>query len=286
VKDILIHLRLHFQLLLSPVFLWGWLVAGGEGLTVSVALAFIAFHVFLYAGATAFNSYYDRDEGPVGGLERPPPVTAALLPVSLAMKAIGLLVAALVNVTFALIYALFAVLSLAYSQPLVRLKARPWSSLLTVAFGQGVLAFLGAWAAARGSIAAAWSLEGVLGSLAAALMILGLYPLTQLYQVDEDLARGDRTVAVAWGANRCFALSLACLLTGGLAMLVVVGNRFGALDAVVVAAGLVAQMAAVAWWARHFHPAHIVGNYRHVMRLNSLSGALLGGYLVVRLIAR
>ena len=26
---LVIHLRLHFQLLLAPVFLWGWLVAGG-----------------------------------------------------------------------------------------------------------------------------------------------------------------------------------------------------------------------------------------------------------------
>ena len=64
---LLVHLRLPFQLLLAPVFLWGWLLAGG-GLSWTFALAFLAFHVFLYGGVTAFNSYYDRDEGPVGGL--------------------------------------------------------------------------------------------------------------------------------------------------------------------------------------------------------------------------
>ena len=37
-KDVLIHLRLHFQLLLAPVFLWGWLVAGG-GFTLQILLA-------------------------------------------------------------------------------------------------------------------------------------------------------------------------------------------------------------------------------------------------------
>src|SRR5439155_22738881 len=99
VKSLFVHLRLHFQLLLAPVFLWGWLVAGG-GLSWSVAIAFVALHVFLYAGATAFNSYYDRDEGPVGGLERPPPVLPALLPVALGMKAIGAVLAALVNLPF------------------------------------------------------------------------------------------------------------------------------------------------------------------------------------------
>jgi 4-hydroxybenzoate polyprenyltransferase len=285
VKNVLIHLRLHFQLLLAPVFLWGWLVAGG-GLSREVVAAFVALHVFLYTGATAFNSYYDRDEGPVGGLEKPPPVPPALLPVSLTMKAIGLLLSVLVNVQFALAYAAFAVLSLAYSHPRVRLKAHPWSSLLTVGFGQGVLAFLGAWAAVRGSLASAWSLDGALGATGAALMILGLYPLTQLYQVDEDRRRGDRTIAVAWGAERCFTLSLTCLLFGGLAMLAVVARRFGALDGAVVTVGLVAQLAAIGWWARHYQPTLIISNYRHVMRLNSLSGALLGGYLVVRLIAR
>ena len=78
-RTLFVHLRLHFQLLLAPVFLWGWLLAGG-GLSRSVVLGFISFHVFLYSGATAFNSYYDRDIGPVGGLERPPGVVPTLLP--------------------------------------------------------------------------------------------------------------------------------------------------------------------------------------------------------------
>src|SRR4051812_29698615 len=81
---LVVHLRLPFQLLLAPVYLWGWLLGGG-GLSGSVMLGFLAFHLFLYGGATAFNSYYDRDEGPVGGLERPPPVVAELLPFSFVM---------------------------------------------------------------------------------------------------------------------------------------------------------------------------------------------------------
>jgi len=49
-QSLLIHLRLPFQLLLAPVFLWGWLVAGG-GWSPRLGLAFITFHVFLYGGA-------------------------------------------------------------------------------------------------------------------------------------------------------------------------------------------------------------------------------------------
>ena len=103
VRDLLVHLRLHFQLLLAPVYLWGWLISGG-GLNTAVVLGFIAFHVFLYGGVTAYNSYYDRDVGPVGGLEHPPPATGALLPFSMTVQALGWSIALFVNWLFAVAY--------------------------------------------------------------------------------------------------------------------------------------------------------------------------------------
>jgi 1,4-dihydroxy-2-naphthoate octaprenyltransferase len=251
----------------------------------SVALAFVALHVFLYAGATAFNSYYDRDEGPVGGLEHPPPVEPALLPVALGMKAFGGLLAALVNVPFLIVYLAFAGLSLAYSHPRVRLKAHPWGSLLTVGIGQGVLAFLGAWAATRGELGSVLSTEGALGAVAATLLILAVYPLTQLYQVDEDAARGDRTSAVAWGARACFLFALFCLLVGGAAMLAVLGRRFGPLDALLVGSGLIVQTLAIGRWAGRYDSRQTLANYHRVMRLNTLSAAGLSLYLLGRLVA-
>jgi hypothetical protein len=36
---------LPFQLLLAPVFLWGWLLAGG-GLSTAVVVGFVAFDLF------------------------------------------------------------------------------------------------------------------------------------------------------------------------------------------------------------------------------------------------
>jgi 4-hydroxybenzoate polyprenyltransferase len=282
VRSLVVHLRLHFQLLLAPVFLWGWLVAGG-GLRLSVLLGFVAFHAFLYSGATAFNSYYDRDVGPVGGLEHPPQVVPALLPFSLAVQAIGWLLAFFVNLPFWLAYGAFVALSFAYSHPRVRLKARTLGSLAVVGFGQGALAFLAAWAATRGEIGSAWSIDGALGVTSSVLLILALYPLTQLYQIDEDATRGDRTVAVAWGPGRSFVLALACTLAGGVLMLALLARRFGAGDALLVGLGLAVQVATLAWWARRFDAREVVRNYRRVMRLNVLNAVALGGYLVVRL---
>ena len=289
-RTLVVHLRLPFQLLLAPVFLWGALLGGGGGLGAgglgwTAGLAFVVFHVFLYGGATAFNSYYDRDEGPVGGLERPPGVVPALLPFALAVKGTGWALAGLVNPAFFVVYGGFAALSLAYSHPRVRWKARPVASLAVVGAGQGVLAFLGGWAAVRGEVASAAGPVGVSGALAAALLVLGFYPLTQLYQLDEDRARGDRTVAVAWGPAACFRWALGCQALGGLAMVVLLAARYEAVDAALVGAGLLAQLLALASWARSFDADRILDNYRRVMRLNIATAGGLACYLGYRLLA-
>ena len=288
VRTLLVHLRLHFQLLLAPVFLWGWLVAvhthpvTGSRVTGAVVIAFVCLHVFLYGGATAFNSYYDRDEGPIGGLEHPPPVVPALLPFSLAVKLAGLVLAAFVNPSFLAVCILLAVLSVAYSRSWPRLKGRPWGSLLTVGLGQGALVYLGAWVAVRGDLLSVLDLTGLLGALTAGAFIAGLYPLTQVFQIDEDRTRGDRTMAVAWGVGVCFRISLISQVIGGLAMLAVLGRLFGPVDLLLVGVGLLAQLGFVAWWAIRFDPARTLANFHRVMRLNAAGATGLGLYLLVR----
>ena len=152
-----------------------------------------------------------------------------------------------------------------------------------VGFGQGVLAFVAAWAATRGEVASAWSVDGALSAAAAMALILALYPLTQLYQIEEDAARGDRTVAVAWGPAGCFRFSLVFTLIGGAAMLVALLRRFGLVDAALVGVGLGAQFVAIVWLARGFDSRRIVETYRRVMGVNAMSAGALGAYLLVRL---
>ena len=72
-------------------------------------VAFLVLHVCLYGGTTAFNSHYDRDEGPVGGLANPPPPGPWLLPGSLVLQGFGLVVAAWVGLPFFAVCAGFVV---------------------------------------------------------------------------------------------------------------------------------------------------------------------------------
>lgn len=282
VRELFVHLRLHYQVLLAPIFLWGYVLAGGtpDG---RFWLAFISFHLFLYGGTTAFNSYYDRDEGPVGGLEKPPPVTGALLPFSLVWQGIGAGLAALVNGPFLLLYLLIFGMATAYSHPSIRLKGRPLLGLLTVGVGQGVLAALGGWVTSGRSLAGLGTIEWI-GVLAVALITTGFYPVTQIYQIDEDRARGDLTFAAWAGPKATFRFALITQGVAAVALLWYIGSRFAPWQAAVVALFYGTLLLATARWARTFDPAQVVANFRRVMRINQLTSLGFLGFLVLHLL--
>jgi 1,4-dihydroxy-2-naphthoate octaprenyltransferase len=265
------HLRLPFQLTLAPLFLWGAFLAGGRVDLVTVA-AFVALHLFLYPAATAFNSVYDRDEGPVGGMAAPPPVPEGLLRASLALAAAGAVPAAAAGWGFLFLYALLAALLFGYSHPVTRWKSSPWASAAVIAVGQGALGFLAGWVAAAPLRPVS---ETVLaGSAAAALTALGLYPTTQVYQVEEDRRRGDRTLAVALGPAWALRLGGTCLLAAGALAFWLVARRLGALEAAVLAVAYGAIVAGQERLARRIRGG--LGRdaaYREAMRLIWLATA-------------
>jgi 4-hydroxybenzoate polyprenyltransferase len=243
--SLLVHLRLPFQLALSAVFLWGVLCAGAR-FDLGTLAGWIAFTVGLSGGATAFNSYYDRDIGPVGGLRRPPPVVAALLPFSLAVIAAGLPLAWLGGgAGAALVYVAAALLFLLYSHPRARLKRHPWLSMGTVALASGFLCFVAGVLCAAGPVPPpAWPVAA--GAAASILFIAGFYPLTQLGQIDEDRQRGDRTYAVVHGRGSAFRWAAWALPLAAALDVAVAGTRLGPHAAAGLALGL-AVLAARGW---------------------------------------
>jgi 1,4-dihydroxy-2-naphthoate octaprenyltransferase len=277
----LVHLRLHFQLLLAPIFMWGFFLAGGTP-GRDFWLAFVAFHVFLYGGTTSYNSYYDRDEGPVGGLAHPPAVEGGLLPFSLIVQGIGALVAALVSLWFLLTYAAIFLLATAYSHPRTRLKGRPLSGLFVVGLGQGTLAALGGWFAARPHIASIHAL-GWMGIAAVTLVTLGFYPITQIYQIESDKARGDLTFAAWLGPLRTFTFSVLVQTLAAVNLVVVVHALVGLVQACLVGVFYVVLLAATARWAAQYEPRRTMANFRTVMRMNAVTSTGFGLFIAAHL---
>jgi 4-hydroxybenzoate polyprenyltransferase len=278
----LTHLRLRFQFLLSPIFLMGALLSG-ETLGWPLLIGYLSFHLFLYAGVTALNSAYDKDEGPVGGLEKPPATPPHLLAFSIVWQLIGFALAVTINPIFAGIYAIIVVMSFAYSYPRIRLKGRPLAALVTVALGQGVLPYLAAWSLPRGEIRSAFSAVGLLGMLAATAITVGFYPLTGIYQLDEDAQRGDVTPAIWLGPARSFCFAGVWIALGGASALVLALDRFTLLEA----AGLLAAVAAILLylerWGSAFRVDDIHGNFRRIMSLYSLTTLAFTIWIVARL---
>jgi 4-hydroxybenzoate polyprenyltransferase len=284
------HLRLGFNLVLSPIYLWGVWLAGGSLADWRVWLGWLSLHVFLYGGTTAFNSYYDRDEGPIGGMRHPPPVDRGLLWWSLAVQAAGLPLALAVGLPFTVAWLVLFVVASAYSHPLTRWKARPATALAAVALGPGGVGFLAGWWSVTGVDAAAGALADVLrpvvllGALATALLLTGLYVVSQAYQTAEDRRRGDRTLPVLWGAHRALRLAVAASGAGVALMALIVAERAGPLWSVPILAGSV-PVGLVWWrWTGRFDEADLDANYRTAMGIAGAGGGALSAYLLAHLL--
>lgn len=279
--DLFIHLRLHYQILLAPIFVWGYFLADHRP-DADFWLAFVAFHIFLYGGGTAFNSYYDRDEGPVGGLAAPPPVSRFLQPFSLVILILGVGLAILVNLHFLIIYLVMFGMGLAYSLPSIRLKSRPLLGLATVAMGQGVLASLGGWVVANPNLGALDRLDWI-GILAATLVTIGFYPLTQIYQINEDLARGDVTFAAWAGPAGTFWFAIIAQMIAAILLMFIINQLLGLGSALLVGGFYGALLVATSHWAFTFDRSRILHNFRRIMILNALTSLGFLGFVGLHL---
>lgn len=193
-----------------------WLAAGLRAPTGRAWLGIVGWVALLNGGTLALNSAFDRDEGDIAFLRHPPPPPRHLAGFAVGLMALGLLLGWTQPPPYRALYATCAVLSIAYSVPPVRLKSVPGMDWLINMVGFGTLTPWAAWAITGRPLA---------GPLAPVLwaftpLFAALYPLTQLYQMDEDRARGDHTLALRLGPRTSLTLALFCvsLACGMLAM--------------------------------------------------------------------
>jgi 4-hydroxybenzoate polyprenyltransferase len=192
----------------------GWFLAVGlapalRGERVGTLLWALVIWVGLLNGGTlAINSVFDRDAGDIGYLRSPPPPPRRLLAFSVGLLVLGQLAALTLPIQFAAAYAVCFAMSLAYSVPPFRLKAVGGADWLINMWGFGTFTPYAGWAASGRSLDLAHGLVLV----AFCPLFASLYPLTQLYQFEEDRARGDRTLAINLGMRRSLGVAIASAL--------------------------------------------------------------------------
>jgi 4-hydroxybenzoate polyprenyltransferase len=147
----LLHLRPRAWVIVSAHMSIGFILALGLNSLASEAsrwiLAVLAWGVLGNGGTLALNSAFDRDEGDIGYLEDPPPVPDSLAVFALFLLVLGGLVASFVGSAFLLAYVICSILSVLYSVPPIRLKARGGWDILINSVGYGGLTIYAGWAA-------------------------------------------------------------------------------------------------------------------------------------------
>ncbi len=199
-RALLQHLRLPFSFLLLPVYLLALATAPAiqAGNTIG---ALLLIHFVLYPSSNAYNSLQDQDEGPIGGLEKPPPPPAALGPLTLFMDLAGTALALLISPLFAGCFLATIVLSRLYSYRGVRLKKYPFSGYFVVVLTQGALTYFMSFVAISGSLPVD---VPVLGMAVSTLLIGAFYPVSQVYQHEQDAKDGVHTLSALLGVRGTF----------------------------------------------------------------------------------
>lgn len=220
--DYLLHLRPAEWPIMAAHTALGYVLAVGlagaaRGVALAPALLGLALWVICLNGGTlAINSAFDRDEGDIAYLRRPPPPPSRLFGFGLGLMLAGLLGALTLPRGYWVAYALCFVMSIGYSVPPIRLKSVAGADWVINMVGFGTLTPYAGWASTGRPLDLA---HGVLLAGFCPLFA-SLYPLTQLYQLDEDARRGDRTLAVRLGPARSLdaALGAAAIAFGLFAM--------------------------------------------------------------------
>ncbi|HUO52161.1 MAG TPA: UbiA family prenyltransferase [Gemmatimonadaceae bacterium] len=205
-----LHLRPREWPIMAAHTALGWILAEGvlgvvrgRGLR-ALALGLVIWVIFGNGGTLAINSAFDKDDGDIGYLDDPPPPPAHLAGFAFALMIAGQGLSLLLGPRFALAYAACFAMSLAYSVPPLRLKAVAGADWVINMVGFGTLTPYAGWAITGrplpgGMAVVLWSFAALFGSL---------YPLTQLYQFDEDARRGDRTLALMLGMRGSLLVAL------------------------------------------------------------------------------
>jgi 4-hydroxybenzoate polyprenyltransferase len=252
-----------------------------------LAAGWLIWVVMLNGGTLAYNSAWDRDAEAVAYLRQPPPPPPWLARTSLLGMAGGATLGFwLVGPGFGLVTALCVALSVAYSHPRPRWKGRPGLDLLTnmLGYGAGTTAagLLTGRAALPQGIPAAGPDAG-LHCLAFALLFGSFYPLTQIYQMEADRARGDRTLSTRLGAGRALTLALGLGLGALAAMQAALAVAGRGQRRWLPAIALFLWLVHLGWWRRQAHGMstadHERGMYRALALWALIDIALVAAWL-------
>lgn len=230
---------------------------------VPALLAFLILHGLVYPSSNAYNSLQDRDTGPIGGIEHPEAVPPVIGPLTAGVDVLAIGLSALISPLFMGCIGAYIVLSRLYSFRGVRLKKYPVLGYLTVVVSQGALVYFATYAAISGNPAVPMH-----GLVVSTLLLGAFYPVTQIYQHQQDREDHVRTISAALGVRGTF---LYCAALYGAAFLTL-GDWFYTSGRLLHFGILLVLLTPVLiWflrWALQCFRNPAVADYRHTMQMS------------------
>lgn len=276
-----LHLRVPFSFLLLPIFLFSLSVSPNlDG--QRILWVFLILHLLLYPASNAYNSYFDKDEKSIGGLKNPPPVRKGLYFLALALDLVAIVLSYIkINTTFTVMVFIYGLVSKAYSHPSVRLKKYPWTSWIITGLFQGLFTFLMCYAGINDfTFDVAWKWQIILPGVLTSVMLWANYPLTQIYQHEEDTKRGDLTLSAKLGilGTFYFAASVFTLAVAG--FLFYLKFNFGEKYVWGFLFALLPVLAYFFYWFFLILKDRKYADYTHTMRLSFISASCLNVFFI------
>jgi len=280
-KSSWLHLRIPFSYFLLPVFLFSLSVSPNSN-GQSILWTFLIIHLLLYPASNGYNSYFDKDEKSIGGLRNPPPVNTGLYYLSLLFDGAAIALAIWkLTIPFAIMLFIYGLVSKAYSHPLIRLKKYPYTSWFVAGLFQGCFTFIMCYMGInKFDFAQAVKPAVLIPAFLSSAMLWGNYPMTQIYQHEEDAKRGDITLSLKLGIKGTFLFVLGMFSLSVVGFSLYFNKTYSVHYALVFVCALMPVVLFFLYWFYKASKDERKADFTHMMWLNFISATCLNGFFI------
>lgn len=277
-----LHLRIPFSLFLLPVYLFALSISEPVN-AQNALLVFIILHFFLYPASNGYNSYFDKDEESIGGLKNPPKTSRELYYTSLVLDLIAVALGLLIGWTFAIMLVIYGLVSKAYSHPAIRLKRLAFTGWFTAGLFQGWFTFIMIYMGISDLDLSMISHDDkvLFAGILSTLLLWGSYPMTQIYQHQEDARRGDNTLSLVLGITGTFHFTAIVFFIADLFFICFYVYYYALFYALIFQLLILPMLIYFFLWYIKVRKNRAAANFDATMRLNMISALCLNVFFLL-----
>jgi 1,4-dihydroxy-2-naphthoate polyprenyltransferase len=262
-------LRFHFSIFLMPLYWFALSQVASIHLSKAL-LVFFILHALVYPSSNGYNSYMDRDTESIGGIKKPEQPTKQLFYTTVVLDLLALILSLFISIVFFAGVLLFIAASRAYSYRGIRLKKYPFLGYLTVIIFQGALIYFIVKHGCSQDKMLTRSWSALIGS---SLLIGAFYPLTQIYQHEQDAADGVLSISAKLGYKGTFIFSALVFILSMTCLAWYFGNNLELDRFLIIQICMLPALVYFFWWMSKVFLNEKAANFKNTMTMN-LIGSL------------